>query len=345
MSSILKISSNNISAYWFLLLFLFFNCDCNGQNTNESKGLIKAKSTHGVIAVSDGSSGEYYFYDDAGRIVKKIRHDQFESKHPICKLDALKKKLPDSLRGYHVLPLEKDKNSESGTKRLNTSIVNDLNSLKKFGISVNHPEKASVIMGCPSDLWPIISMPGCKYLTTIETVNVLDYSAEETEGRGNALLDCSYLTVYNYLGNIFKEVLVPDKIVTSATISDDGNFLMCSYSYTYLWDEGVDVIPDGILIADLSTGKLDYLSTTETKNSLSPGSILFADNYFQVTIGNPWSGDSCVRMYINPYNRKYYIKLYEEDRQKRRRPILQAQSFIQFEGIIESPEQFNSFSY
>lgn len=329
-----------------VFIFSIFHFDTFAQNEDLGKPNLPSKSSIVVQDASDGSFSDYFFYDDSGKIVKKIRHDQFESRHPVCRLSVLSTKTHDSLpEYYHVLPLRKDKDSESGARRLNPSVVEELKSLKKLGIIVKTPEKASVIIGCPSSERPVISLPAMKYLTTIETTCILDYSAKEIEGQGNALVDCSYLTIYNYHGNIIKEILVPDKIVTSATVSDDGNFLMCSYSYTYLWDEGMNIMPEGILIADLNSGKIDYLSKIETKQSLNPGSNLFADNYFQVTIGNPWSGDSCIRMYINPYDRKYYIKAYGEDRQKSRKPIFPARSFIQFEGVIESPLKFNSFSY
>ncbi|MDZ4710658.1 MAG: hypothetical protein SH818_19815 [Saprospiraceae bacterium] len=325
--------------FFSILILIQTSSKCRAQEAENNKEKDPPTSTITMDVYMGGAFIEYTFYDDSGSVVKKLRDDQFESRHPMHKLNALNDTVTDAFHTLERLPTAKP-----GTKGLQPKVIAELNSLKKLGIIVKSPERADVIIGPVSDTRPFISMPKRKYLIHIETARVLDYSAEETDGYGNALLDCSYITIYNYMGAIYKEILFPDKIIDYATVSDDGNFLMCSYSYTYLWDEGHNNVPDGVAIADLRSGKIDYISTYEPKNDFFPGSVLFADGYFQATIGSPWAS-ICIRLYVDPYDRKYYTKLYKKDRENSRKAIFPVRSFLQFEGVLENPKQFESFSY
>lgn len=324
---------------WMLFLF---NTQCQAQETGNAVKKDTLKST--IVAPGYGFD-EYLFYDEAGRLVKKIKHDQFESKHPIYKLDIprAKDKNADS---WFFEPFVKF--SENGSKQEPLldprEKVRVLKSLKKYGLHVKTPEKATIILGPHSDLRPIVSQPAKKFLIKIENASVLDAFAEETEDfSSNALLDCSYITIYDYMGELFNEVLIPDKRVGFASISDDGRYLLCVCEYNFVWDEGVSNTPEGVLVVDLQTKEMDYIVRKETKNHVTTTSLLFADQYFQMTFGNPWSGSEIHRLYINPAERAYYLKTFPRDRT--RKANKRAESFSQFEGVREDLKEFKAFSY
>jgi hypothetical protein len=341
-----KASNNKTSMYLVLVLSLFLNYDSNCQNPNESNSLTQPKSTIVMQEASDGSFNEYYFYNYAGKLLKKIRHDQFESKNPIYQLDLPKTSSPEGGDFFEGFTNHSIRENKVKSKTDIDKVVSELKRLANYGMDVKSPEKATVIIGHPNlDQRPLISQPSHKFLIKIETASILDTYAEEPESGGNALLDCSYISVYNYMGIISREILIPDRIVSFASISDDGNFLLCICEYSLSWDEGLTRKPDGVLVVDLQTNKMNFINASETKKPIYAASILFADNYFQMTFGNPWSGEKCNRLYINPYDHSYYIKSYQSDYQKRKKPVFPASSFFQFEGTKERIEDFNSYSY
>lgn len=343
---ILRKYANRIALYLGVFVFLFFHFDSNGQDTIESKSLIQPKSTIVLYEAPDGSFNEYYFYDSAGTLVKKMRHDQFESMHPVFKLN-LARSLPGNFNANFFEDLTSFSTSDNNIEpEMNPDAkLSELRSLKRFGLTVKTPEKATTIIGHPTlDQRPIISRPANKFLIKIETARILDAFIDESGEGSNSLLDCSYITIYDCMGNLFKEVLVPNKIVSFASISDDGEVLMCICEYSLVWDEGLSSKPEGVLIADLKTAEINYIVTDVTKNPFDRNSILFVDHYFQMTFDNPWSGGKCHRLFIDPDKRTYYIKTYAEDPLKKRKPIM-AKSFSQFEGIREDIKEFNVFSY
>lgn len=335
-----------VNCHWIILLFFGTNNNFCAQNKSAQIGPGKYKSTIVLNESSDGSFSEYSFYNDSGELVKKMRHDEFESKHPIFQLNLPKTNSgnSDGLYFDNFVSFSTE-NNKFETKKNAGAIISELKSLDKFGMKVKTPEKATVIIGHPFlDLRPIVSKPSNKFLIKIETARVLNAFASGTEEKTNTLLDCSYITIYNYLGEIFKEILVPDKIVSYASISDDGKYLVCVCEYSFVWDEGLSSYPEGVKIIDLNTKKMDYIISKETLNRLEISSVLYDDGFFQMTFKSPWSGEMCYRFFISPQMRAYYTKEYAPDPVRKRKAIM-AKSFMQFEGVKENLNEFVPFSY
>ncbi len=332
----------------FLGLWLFFQSasNCSAQESGPPNGKVMHKSTIEMTEAPDGSFSEYYFYDDNGKMVKQLRHDQFESKHPVFKLNLPKPPSdnPDARFFEDFGPISTS--SENPKPKINLGEkLSALRSLQKDGLIVKTPEKATSIIGHPIlDQRPIISKPANKFLIKIETARIVDAFADETEGTSNSLLDCSYITIYDYNGNVFKEILIPDKIVTFASISDDGHYLIGICEYSLVWDEGLSSKPEGVLLVDLQTKEMNYVVTAETHNPFDANSVLFADQYFQMTFDSPWSGGKCHRLFLDPIKRAYYTKTYAADPSNKRKAIM-AKSFSQFDGIRENLKDFEGFSY
>jgi hypothetical protein len=336
-----------VSLYATVLFTLLSFTQCSGQQADK---LVPEEKPKAKIVSFQPVGGPYYveytFYDTAGNKIKTMRHDEFESRNPVFKLDL--PKAPDSMKGilyFDYLVDYSRQEKKTIPKRNAKKIVSELSGLKKYGLTVKNPEKATIITGLIDEKTPFITQPGGKYVTKVESASVLDAYAAETQDTSNALLDCSYISVYNFTGEFIKGILIPDKVVDYAIVSDDGKYMACICSYSLVWDEGLDSKPEGVYIVDLVTNKKTYITTPETHGSIFFNSILFADHYFQMSYGNPYSGSKVDRLFINPYNKTYFLKNYLAEYKTPRKAIRKATSFIQFEGMKERIEDFRAYAY
>lgn len=321
-----------------------------GQTGKEGRDTI-LKSVITQIRDTSLAYDWFHFYDAAGRCVKVLRSEQLESKHPIYKLD-----FPNSIprgREYfdYFKPLE-NVNYETGelTPLVNRAEkIKKLHSLIEYGLTVKSPEKATGIIGNPDKVYTDwlgqVTQPACRYLSRIENATIIDAlaAAQYDDFLANSLLDCAYITIYNHLGEIYKEVLVPDKLVRVALVSDNGRYLVCEY-YNVISDDTSGGFPvTGYLIVDLETNKIDYMSRPEFRQAESY-EPLFSDGYFQITLNNPDIGYVCNRLFIDPFSRSFYIKTYPPD-MTRSRKVVRGKSFMLYEGMKEDITQFTKFSY
>jgi hypothetical protein len=315
-------------------------------NNYYSGDTLPRRSVIVIEKIDTGKHVLYHFYNEAGVEVKTIRGDRFAINSPVYKLNfpqtTAEERRTNAGMFYQFLA---DINPESGKMIpiIKTTVkVNELNSLKKSGIVVRNPEKANFILGNPLYEYHSVTVPACKYLVKNESASVFFLNEPERgEREGNALLDCSYLTVYNNLGNKVHEVLIPDKIVDKSLVSDDGRFMLCTYGYSVIWDEGTNTNDEGFLIINLETGEKTYFPMEEARHPSYDN--CFYDGYFQITLNSP--GRGCSRLIVDPYKRKYYLKTYDGPLREIKRQWIFGLPFIQYHQIPEDLSSFSEKSY
>jgi len=297
----------------------------------------------------------FRFYNADGRCVKTLRSKEIESRHPIYQL-GFPKSVSKGREFYdYYMPFEKV-NYETG--ELTPLVDRDgkvkkLQLLSKYGMVVKKPEKATNIVGNPEkvfgDMLARITQPAGKYLARIENAVVVDAYDVLAVSRyddftANSLLDCAYITIYNHLGEIYKEVVITDKLLRFALVSDDGKYLVCE-AYNVIANETSGGYPiTSYLVVDLETKKIDHLLKPEFQQA-SGDDPLFADGYFQITFNTSTDlGILNNRLFIDPYSRSFYVKKYLPDMYKNRR-VIQNMSFMRYEGIKEDITQFTKYSY
>lgn len=299
----------------------------------------------------------FRFYDSDGICIKTLRSGQFELKHPIYQLNFPRydPKDKDYFNYYYFKPLE-DINYKTGelTPLANrTQKAEELQSLSKYGIMVKKPEKATHIIAKLNSgytYWnELVTQPAGKYLARVENAVIIDaYDAlvvsRYDDLTANSLLDCAYVTIFNHLGDVYKEVLIPDKLLRFALVSDDGKYMVCE-AYNVIANETSGGYPiSSYLVVDLNTKKIDYLSRPEFWQA-SGDDPLFADGYFQITFNTSTdTGIVTNRLFIDPYSRNLYMKKYLPDTSKNRK-VIRGKSFVRYEGIKEDILQFEKFSY
>ncbi len=327
------------------------------QVSNEDKNGRELKSVITQIQDTSQAFDWFRFYNSEGRCVKTLRSGQFELKHPVYQLnfptyDSKDKKYFDY---YYFKPLEEiNFETEELTPLVDRSKkIEELQSLKKYGMVVKEPEKATHIIAKLNSgytYWnELVTQPTGKYLCKIENVVVIDqYNAlsvsRHDDVLANSLLDCAHITIYNYLGEIHKEIIIPDKLLRFALVSDDGKYLVCE-SYNVIANETSGGYPiTSYLVVDLETKKIDYLSRPEFRQARA-NDPLFADEYFQITFNTSTNmGQVCTHLFIDPYSRNYYIKTYHMP-SYRDKKVIHNKSFMRYEGVKEDITQFTKYSY
>ncbi len=297
----------------------------------------------------------FRFYNSEGRCVKTLRSERLESKHPIYKLDFPKSVSKGREYCDYYMPLEKVNYTTGELIPLvnRDEKIKKLQSLKKYGLVVKRPEKATNIVGNPetvySDILAKVTQPAGIFLTRIENAVVVDAYDVLAVSRyddltANSLLDCAYVTIYNHLGDIYNEILIPDKLLRFAIVSNDGKYLLCE-SYNVIANETTGGYPEtSYLVVDLEAKEINYLSKPEFRHSRAYDP-LFADGYFQISYNTSTStGQVCNRLFIDPYSRSFYLKTYRID-SYRDRKVVQNKSFMRYEGIKEDIGQFIKHSF
>ena len=317
------------------------NWHSSGRFFGEEKDLPK-----GVISETQGNqypSKVIHFHDDAGKKVKAIREDQFPIKNPLFKLPFPKNPKPHRYRYYLPLIELDDKTGEETLVRVSTvKKLKSFKSLNKYGLEVKEPESATDIIGNPhSSSRYMMSFSG-KYFARVEDGSVFyKFAKEKHDSNGktmsNSLLDCSYLSVYNHTGEVIQELLIPDKLLRSGWISDDGKYLFCQYNVGYIWDEGVSELEIGLLLIDLRTKEVILVDMPELKGYGSARSCSFKGGYFQVE----WNEKNFI--YLNPYTRTYYKVVYSEEDLKGKKRI--DKPFMHYEGLGVDLSKYPKYTY
>lgn len=307
-----------------------------------------------ITQIQDTSLAFYWFrfYDSDGQCVKTLRSGQFELKHPIYQLDLpvydpKDKKYYDY---YYFKPLEDiNYETEELTPLVNrTKKIQELQSLRKYGMVVKEPEKATHIIAKLNSEYTyqfhMVTQPAGKYLCKVENATVVDDLAwaKIHDYVKKSLLDCAYITIYNHLGKVYQEVIVPDRYVEFALVSDDGRYLLCETTIV-VDDRDGPVEETGYLVIDLETNKIDYLSRPEFRQARAYN-IIFADGYFQMTF-DIFSDIEIMsnRLLVHPYSRTFYIKTYLRDIPDKK--LVWGKSFMRYEGIKENIREFKKYNY
>lgn len=287
-------------------------------------------------------SKTFHFHNEEGKEVKTIREDQFPNNNPIFKLPFPKDTNWQETGLYYLLLSTFDE--KTGKEHRQVSVAEKIkafNTLRKYNLQVKAPETATIIIGSPNESMVVVTPPLSQYLVRCETASIYYEYAKETrdaDGRimSNSLLDCSYITVYNHLGEAVRKVLVPDKLIKVGWISDDGKYLFCSYTLGFIGEEGI--VSGAFIVIDLQSQAIIPINIPYFQEYADGISGFFAEGYFQMQCG----GKSF--LYINPYNRTYYTVLYDREQIKDKR-MTRYTSFTPFEGMKIDLSQHQKYTY
>ncbi len=337
----------------FLSLFAFLTvlAQCRGQKENPnatkkdaptsivtpSPALLK-KATEppkGVIILKNASYSqdlqEYQFYDDQGKCVKTMKHEQFPIKNPMLKppFPLFGKK---NTYGYNAIerpyyPLD------SLPKSLK---LNWLKGFKQYGLNVIRPSTADFMVG---DSEKFMDYKNAKYLITAENVSIFapysDEAPNQRENGNSSLLDCSYITVYNNMGQIRGELLVPNRLITWST-SDNEKFILCKAKLGRLTGEGRENIKeDGLIIIDMEGKNISKIPLQEI--DVYEIMCTFYSDHYQIAY------DQSVSIYIYPKERTYYYKTY--DKAEVRNKLTNTAPMMTYEGIKDDLNTFQKYFY
>ena len=177
-----------------------------------------------------------------------------------------------------------------------------------------------------------------RFITTIEWASfykILVPTRDDPEEK--ALIDCSWLTVYDVKGDVYKQFMIPDKLVETAIVSEDGNYMICETmsSWTNIAGE-LYYEYNGFLIINLLTNNIIYLNDDILKNDAAE--ILYADSYFQIYFSTGY------RVYLNPEKKTYsFFRYYIKDTRGKKQ--VWGKSFEHYLGLRESLEQMQVVEY
>ena len=339
----------------FLSLFAFLTvlAQCRGQKENPnatkkdtpssivtpSPTLLKeaTEPPKGVIILKNGNDSEdlqeYQFYDDQGKCVKTMKPEQFPIKMPMFKppfpqVGKRRVNVFGSLNSTFSIPLDSLPKSFK---------LNWLKGFKQYGLNVIRPSTADDMVGGANRF---MDYKNAKYLITAENVSIFaPYSTEapmREQGTNSSLLDCSYITVYNNLGQISSELLVPNRTIKWSCASDNGNFLLCSSSLGVVADEDSDYIDeDGLIMIDMDGKNISKIPLMGN-NSYGLKYTFFSDHY-QIAYDQKFS------IYIYPKERTYYYKTY--DRAEVRNKLTNTAPMMTYEGIKDDLSTFQKYFY
>ncbi len=332
------------------------NTTSNSENTTsspENKHYLNATLLEekdlpkGVISETTTDrypSKTFHFHNEDGEEVKTIREDQFPNNNPIFKLPFPKNtNLQEA--GLYYLPLSTF-DEKTGKEHPQVSVAEKIrafNTLRKYNLKVKSPETATIIMGSPNESMEVITPPLSQYLVRCETASIYYGYAEPSYGAddkpvSNSLLDCSYITVYNHLGEVVRKVLVPDKLISVGWISDDGKYLFGGYTFGFVGGEGISGTSGGFMMIDLQTETINPINIPNFEGCSWDVSGFFADGYFQMQC------ESTKFLYVNPYNRTYYTVLYDQEQIKDKQRNRYT-SFTPFEGLKVDLSEHQKYTY
>ena len=337
----------------FLSLFAFLTvlAQCRGQKetpnatkkdaptsiVTPSPALLKeaTEPPKGVIILKNASYSqdlqEYQFYDDQGKCVKTMKPEQFPTKNPMLKppFPLFGKK---NTYGYNAIkrpyyPLD------SLPKSLK---LNWLKGFKQYGLNVIRPSTADFMVG---DSEKFMDYKNAKYLITAENVSIFapysDEAPNQRENGNSSLLDCSYITVYNNLGQIRSELLVPNRTITWSTAGNE-KFILCKAELGRLTDEGrVNIKENGLIIIDMDGKNISKIPLQEI--DVYETMCTFFSDHYQIAY------DQSVSIYIYPKERTYYYKTY--DKAEVRNKLTNTAPMMTYEGIKDDLSTFQKYFY
>ncbi len=289
-------------------------------------------------------SKTFHFHDDRGKEVKAIREDQFPISNPVFELPFPKNTDKNTSSSYfNSLSEFNDKTGKEQPLVSISSKVNAFKTLKAHNLYVKRPETATDIIGGPLESLNVITPTSGTFLVHCETASIYyKFAKENNDAEGNlisnSLLDCTYITIYDHLGDIMQELLISGKLIKTGLVSDDGKYLFCGYSVGNIWDEGTSTISDGFIMIDLQTKAITPIDIPGFRECSSNISGFFSNDYFQMQC------EGTKFLYVNPYTRSYYSVFYEWEKIKGKRSLLYT-SFMPFEGLKVDLSQYQKQSY
>jgi len=283
------------------IFFTFFGLmglitPCCGQ---EQRSLPKDSIPRGIITLKDtvlngNSTTLVVFHDDKGNVAKTIGYTEFPDYSPF-------KNLP-------FPQIRNDKEVGEGETRYDlktVSIEERLEVLKKYGIktidssymkratAIRHFKRPAVVRHKNND----------KFLLTSSYTEIANY-----EQNGASFCN-SYISIYNYIGNIVKQLNV--NASGNITMSSDAHFLLCESvtvipGYEYSFEYGP------YLLYDLKENKIDTIDIPifHDRNIERPSFSTYGDSFFQIMYISRKNPNQLLHILVNPLTKCVFEKSY-----------------------------------
>jgi hypothetical protein len=281
----------------------------------------------------------YYFHDDSGKAIRKIRQDQFEIFNPVLNLKLPISNTSESEGPFRAVWGMNLRNKDKIADSTKSQILSALQTLSKYGIKTEDLNNINYFHGKPSfTTTEEITLTHFKYLIRLErAVLVVNHRPDEErknqddfdESNGE-LIDFTTISTYNDKGNLVKVFQLPHRLVNHAWISEDGKYLLCA-DYKSLWgDEGIYELANCLFIIDTYNGSISEIKLPIEEGNIANIEGFFADDFFQLDLTNHEF------MFINPYDKIFYFVSLNTQEIRSKGSVYsnwQSRSFTPYEGV------------
>lgn len=270
-------------------------------------------------------NSHFIFHDSLGNIIKVVHRDSFPTRNPIFKLNFPRNTTATDPAYNHFGDFARFGYWDSKTQAIvqvvpKPIIRREFAKLKRYGINIEKPDEATLIYGLAGYKYCSRS-PNRKFLCVVEDVSIINEFTEEPERfdengvlLGDAMFDCSMISVYDHSGKMIKEYLLPGKKCGySFGISNDGRFVFVGYYKTARSADGYGGGKGGYCMVDLYSNTLEEINDRDLP--ISSGGhfdeIVFAQDFFRFQNVSIYTKETSSQYYyyINPYTKVLYEPL------------------------------------
>ena len=265
----------------------------------------------------------FIFHDSLGNITKVVNKDSFPARNPIFKLNFPRNVAKSEPAYNHSGDFARfsywDSNTQAIVQVLPKPVIRrEFAKLKRYGINIANPEAATRILKKASSRHCKRSS-NRKFLCISEDASIINDFTQQPERfdengvlLGDAMFDCSIISVYDHSGKMIKEYLLPGKNCGSNFyISNDGRFVLIGFHTTARSADGYGSAKGGYCIIDFYTNMLEEINDRNlpVSDGIAFDEIVFAQDFFRFYNRNFTKDNSQHYYYINPYKKLLYEPL------------------------------------
>ena len=265
----------------------------------------------------------FIFHDSLGNITKVVHKDSFPARNPIFKLNFPRNAAKSEPEYNHSGDFARFSYWDSKTQAIvqvlpKPVIRREFAKLKRYGVNIDKPDSATFILGS-------VHYKECnrsanrKFLCVAEDVSIINEFTQVPERfyengvlLGDAMFDCSMLSIYDHSGKMIKEYLLPGKNCGyNFCISNDGRFVFVVYYKSARSADGYGSGKGGYCMVDLYSNTFEEISDVDLPVSDGGGSyaIVFGQDFFRFYNEDYDKDNSFYYYYINPYTKVLYEPL------------------------------------
>lgn len=266
----------------------------------------------------------FIFHDSLGNIIKVVKKDNFPTQNPILKLNfphnpSTAEPAYNYLGDFALFSYWDSKTHQIVQVLPKPEIRREFAKLQRYGIFFDNPDAATRILGAAIGYRYFNRSPNRKFLCVVEDASIINDFTEEPERfdengvlLGDAMFDCSMISVYDHSGKMIKEYLLPGKNCGyNFGISNDGRFVFVGYYKTARSADGYGAGKGGYCMIDLYSNTLEEINDRDlpVPDGNAFDEIVFAQDFFRFYNRNFNKDNSQYYYYINPYKKLLYEPL------------------------------------